>query len=86
MIPWLEADLPNGGLDGISCRGDATGAYGIGASPSRERERGAQVRRLLVLASVVEGRCRGEAAVLSGMGRQTLCDWIHRYKEVGSKD
>ncbi len=44
---------------------------------------GAQVRRLLALAFVVEGRCRGEAASLSGMDRQTLCDWIHRYNEGG---
>ena len=44
---------------------------------------GAQVRRLLALAFVVEGRCRGEAASLSGMDRQTLCDWIHRYNEAG---
>ena len=43
----------------------------------------AQVRRLLALASVLEGRCRGEAAALSGMDRQTLCDWIHRYNEFG---
>jgi len=43
----------------------------------------AQVRRLLALASVLEGRCRSEAASLSGMDRQTLCDWIHRYNEAG---
>lgn len=43
----------------------------------------AQVRRLLALASVVEGRCRGEAAALGGMDRQTLRDWIHRYNEAG---
>ena len=44
---------------------------------------GAQVRRLLALALVLEGRCRGEAAALSGMDRQTLCDWMHRYNELG---
>lgn len=44
---------------------------------------GAQVRRLLALALVVEGRCRGEAAAQSGMDRQTLRDWIHRYNAAG---
>lgn len=44
---------------------------------------GAQVRRLLALAMVVEGRCRGEAAAQSGMDRQTLRDWIHRYNAAG---
>lgn len=44
---------------------------------------GAQVRRLLALALVLEGRCRSEAAALSGMDRQTLRDWIHRYNEEG---
>ncbi len=43
----------------------------------------AQVRRLLALALVLEGRCRGEAASQSGMDRQTLCDWIHRFNEAG---
>jgi len=46
---------------------------------------GAQVRRLLALASVVEGRCRGEAAALGGMDRQTLRDWIHRHNEAGTE-
>lgn len=50
------------------------------ASKSQE---GAQVRRLLALALVLEGRCRGEAAAHSGMDRQTLRDWIHRYNELG---
>ena len=44
---------------------------------------GAQVRRLLALASILEGRCRGEAAAHSGMDRQTLCDWVHRYNAAG---
>jgi transposase len=44
---------------------------------------GAQVRRLLALASVLEGRCRGEAAAHSGMDRQTLRDWVHRYNAAG---
>jgi transposase len=44
---------------------------------------GAQVRRLLALALVLEGRSRGEAAAQSGMDRQTLRDWMHRYNEFG---
>ena len=44
---------------------------------------GAQVRRLLALALVLEGRCRSEAAAHSGMDRQTLRDWIHRYNALG---
>lgn len=44
---------------------------------------GAQVRRLLALALVLEGRPRSEAASLSGMDRQTLSDWVHRYNADG---
>jgi transposase len=44
---------------------------------------GAQVRRLLALASVLEGRSRSEAAERNGMDRQTLRDWVHRYNEGG---
>ena len=35
---------------------------------------GAQVRRILALALVLEGRPRSEAAALNGMDRQTLND------------
>lgn len=44
---------------------------------------GAQVRRLLALALVLEGHSRTEAAALSGMDRQTLRDWVHRYNAEG---
>jgi transposase len=44
---------------------------------------GAQVRRLLALALVLEGRSRREAAILNGMDRQTLSDWVHRYNAAG---
>ena len=44
---------------------------------------GSQVRRLLALALVLEGRSRSEAAALNGMDRQTLRDWIHRYNAEG---
>ena len=44
---------------------------------------GAQVRRLLALALVLDGRSRSEAASSNGMDRQTLRDWVHRYNEEG---
>lgn len=43
----------------------------------------AEVRRMLALAMVMDGRPRGEAASLAGMDRQTLCDWVHRYNASG---
>ncbi len=44
---------------------------------------GAQVRRILALALVLEGQPRSEAASLNGMDRQTLSDWVHRYNAGG---
>ena len=44
---------------------------------------GAEVRRMLALAMVLDGRPRTEAAVLNGMDRQTLRDWVHRYNAAG---
>ncbi len=44
---------------------------------------GAQVRRLLALALVLDGYSRTEAAALNGMDRQTLRDWVHRYNDQG---
>jgi transposase len=44
---------------------------------------GAQVRRILAVAMVLEGRSRAEAAKFNGMDRQTLRDWIHRYNAGG---
>ena len=44
---------------------------------------GAQVRRVLALAHILEGRSRTEAAKQSGMDRQTLRDWVHRYNAEG---
>jgi transposase len=42
-----------------------------------------QVRRLLALALVLEGRSREAAAAQAGMDRQTLRDWVHRYNTLG---
>jgi len=44
---------------------------------------GAQARRLLALALVLEGVPRTEAATFCGMDRQTLRDWVHRYNAEG---
>jgi len=44
---------------------------------------GAQVRRLLAVASILDGCSRTEAAERSGMERQTLRDWVHRYNDEG---
>jgi len=44
---------------------------------------GAQVRRVLAIASVLEGCSRAEAARRNGMDRQTLSDWVHRYNAAG---
>ena len=44
---------------------------------------GAQVRRILAIAMVLEGWDRTEAAEFNGMDRQTLRDWVHRYNKGG---
>jgi transposase len=44
---------------------------------------GAQVRRILAIAMILDGRSRTEAAELNGMDRQTLRDWAHRYNNAG---
>ena len=43
----------------------------------------AKARRLLAIAMVLEGASRLDAARQSGMDRQTLRDWVHRYNEHG---
>ena len=50
------------------------------ATASREP---AQSRRLLALAMVLDGCTRLEAARQTGMDRQTLRDWVHRYNAAG---
>ena len=44
---------------------------------------GAEVRRMLALALVLDGRPRSEVAALNDMDRQTLCDWVQRYNASG---
>ena len=43
----------------------------------------AVARRLLVIAMALEGASRLDAARQTGMDRQTLRDWAHRYNEEG---
>jgi len=42
-----------------------------------------QVRRLLAIAAVYEGKDRKEAAQIGAMDRQTLRDWVHRFNAEG---
>jgi len=62
-------------------RGDHTAAE-LRVMAARCRD-AAQLRRLLAMALVLEGRSRTEAAEQSGMQRQTLRDWVHRYNAHG---
>jgi transposase len=62
-------------------RTDHTGAT-LRALASKCRD-GAQVRRFLALAMVLDGHPRSVAASSNGMDRQTLCDWVHRYNAEG---
>ena len=55
---------------------------GLRSLASRSRD-GAQTRRLLAIAMVLEGASRLEAARQAGMDRQTLRDWVHRYNDFG---
>ncbi len=52
------------------------------ALATRSREP-AQSRRLLSIAMVLDGCSRFEAARQTGMDRQSLRDWVHRYNEAG---
>lgn len=42
-----------------------------------------QVRRLLSLAAIADGKSRKEAAAVGLMDRQTLRDWVHRFNAEG---
>ena len=42
-----------------------------------------QTRRLLAIALALEGASRVEAARQTGMDRQTLRDWVHRFNATG---
>jgi transposase len=50
---------------------------------AREATDAGQVRRLLAIAAVYEGKSRSEAARVGAMDRQTLRDWVHRFNAAG---
>lgn len=39
--------------------------------------------RLLAIAAILDGHSRGHAAMVAGMDRQTLRDWVHRFNAEG---
>ena len=64
---------------------DAYSAEQLPAEAGRCKDAPA-ARRMLAIAQVLDGAQRGEAAGLCGMGRQTLCDWVHRYNAEAWRD
>ena len=50
---------------------------------ARQEKDGKVALRLLALANGVDGLDRESSARLSGMTRQTLRDWVHRYNKEG---
>ena len=57
-------------------------AAGVRAA-ARSAQDGDQVRRLLAIAAVYEGKDRAAAAKIGAMDRQTLRDWVHRFNAAG---
>jgi transposase len=57
-------------------------AAGVRAA-ARAAQDGGQVRRLLAIAAVYEGKDRSAAARAGAMDRQTLRDWVHRFNAAG---
>jgi transposase len=58
--------------DAVQVRAAARAAQDVG-----------QVRRLLAIAAVYEGKDRAAAAQIGAMDRQTLRDWVHRFNAEG---
>src|ERR1700757_3875601 len=58
------------------------GSAELRAAAARSKD-AAAARRMLAIALVMEGASRTEAARSTGMDRQTLRDWVHRYNEGG---
>ena len=50
---------------------------------ARSSKNAAQARRLLAIALVLDGHSRTNAARASGMDRQSLRDWVHRFNAEG---
>lgn len=64
------------------CLRDDFTAFEVRALAARSKD-SAQVRRLLSIAAVYDGLDRGDAARISGMDRQILRDWVHRFNAEG---
>ena len=50
---------------------------------ARKEDDGKVASRLLAIASALDGLTRNQAAKQSGMDRQILADWVHRYNDGG---
>jgi transposase len=50
---------------------------------ARKSDDGKQTRRLMALASILDGLSRAQAAKVGLMDRQTLRDWVHRFNAEG---
>src|SRR6202166_4294803 len=50
---------------------------------AKQAKDAAQARRLLVIAAVLDGVSREDAAKIGGMDRQTLRDWVIRFNQQG---
>lgn len=84
MIPFEANDSLLGDPMTIAVTRTDFSAEELRREARRTREAN-QTRRLLGLAAILEGASRSEAARLSGMDRQTLADWVHRYNAEGVK-
>src|SRR5246127_5268522 len=51
---------------------------------AKQAKDGAQARRLLAIAAVLDGASRTEAAKIGGMDRQTPRDWVIRFNDQGA--
>ena len=50
---------------------------------AKRSENAAQTRRLLALAAIYDGGCRGDAARIGGVGLQTVRDWVLAFNAEG---
>ena len=79
LIRWGEGDLPTSAS--VRIRQDYSFAeLRRLASCSKDANQG---RWLLSLAAVLDGMNRADAALIGGMDRQTLRDWVHRFNNAG---
>lgn len=68
-------------MAGLPLRKDYDGAALRGLA--RRCKNADQVRRLLSLAAVYDGRSRAEAARVGGVGRQIVRDWVEKFNAAG---